>query len=830
MSVLRTATLIGWIILAMTQASAAEPMMRIIPLGKLSGVHVRKPGGMSPEFRGKMWTDYPVKGAFGNGVITEKVGLPLQGEFEPVPAGSYAVMLRGYDYGRGVNVVEVEVNGVKGQLTWGDTHPKSYRWLAKTVLENVPAGGKFAIALRQRGQSCAMLDIVFITADLKAELPSDDALHPLDTPPVPPEFQVRVAGHPLLLFTAEDLPRLRALPFDSSAADAAFAATSFIQTCWGATKVTHELPPKQPGVIPNPVGWKSSEPYPYWTGMAGGITKHMDALTYAALHTGKPEYIAKARDYLLAFSKWTTWTDPQEGGGMAYSNSTRIIATAVVFAYDVLFDWLSEAEKREVEDAMLRNGCEVFERGSRSFGSPRYPAHSTQAFGEPSPMGLMALTMYDRRPEARKYLARCWQLVKMSLDTQMTTPHTEGLMYTRVGMRPMLVFGDALARITGDTSIVAHPYFREIFPYLALYFTAPRKSGLPNFADSTYQPDLLPTIKTAQAYIQDPRINQHLREHFQAPAGGLLSVHCFTPVGPSQDYADLPLDRAFNMGWVALRSAWRDEDGTLFAFNSSPSELGHCHRDANSFVVNVAGQWLATDPGYHEPNPGPDRDFSDGTEGHNSVTVDGQGQCRLGGGKIADFFTSPELAYVLGDAASGYTADLLKTFRRHVIYVRPDYFLVFDEMESDGTPRSFASLLHTDTQGRLSVSGATVLIEKNRQRLWTQVLMPSSPEIETAASARYGPYVRIRAPEKFVKGHHLMLLTPQPAAERTALAQPPAQGEARQEGRQFVVIVRLASRQDTVVINPARVSFNFRGQSGNGPVLLIRDGKAYTGQ
>jgi hypothetical protein len=247
-------------------------------------------------------------------------------------------------------------------------------------------------------------------------------------------------------------------------------------------------------------------------------------------------------------------------------------------------------------------------------------------------------------------------------------------------------------------------------------------------------------------------------------------------------------------------------------------------------VVNVAGQWLATDPGYHEPNPGPDREFSDGTEGHNSMTVDGEVQYRLGGGRIVEFFTSPELAYVVGDAAAGYRADLLRTFRRHVVCVRPDYFLIWDELESDGTPRSFASLLHTDTQGKLSVNGATVLVEKNRQRLWTQVLMPSRPGIELAASKRYGPYVRIRATEKFVKGNYLMLLTPQPApsaGEPTAAGHAPTQAEVRQEGAQFVVIVRVAGRQDTVVINPGRLSFKLGGQSGNGAVLLTRDGKPY---
>ena len=111
--------------------------------------------------------------------------------------------------------------------------------------------------------------------------------------------------------------------------------------------------------------------------------------------------------------------------------------------------------------------------------------------------------------------------------------------------------------------------------------------------------------------------------------------------------------------------------------------------------------------------------------------------------------------------------DSLKTFRRHVVYVRPDYFLIFDELESDGTPRTFASLLHTDNQGELSKQDGYVVIEKQKQRLWTQVLLPERATLEFTrleGSTRYGPYVRIAKPEPFVKGSYLMLLAPQAAA------------------------------------------------------------------
>ena len=427
----------------------------------------------------------------------------------------------------------------------------------------------------------------------------------------------------------------------------------------------------------------------------------------------------------------------------------------------------------------------------------------------------MALAMYDRRPEARPYLSRCWQQVKMSLDTQLTTPHTEGFMYTNTGIEPMVDFGDALVRTTGDTSIVAHPYLKTTLPYWVLYFTAPGRGGLPNFGDSDYQAKLDPMIKVSQAYLQDPRINQYLAEHYRPPDRKLVSAHSFTPIGPRRDYADLPLDRAFHMGWVAMRSAWHDPAGALFAFNSSPSTMGHSHFDANSFVVNVGGEWLATDPGYDAAGP-------KATEGHNSLLVDGRGQVKKGGGKVTGFFTSPAVAYAVGDASASYQADLLKTFRRHVLYVRPDYWLILDELQSNGTPRAFTALLNTSRPGTLTRSGLGLLLEKGGNRLWAEVLLPAEPVVELKGTA-----ARIGSAAKLVKGTYLMLLAPQ-AHARSTPSKLPISATVKQDADRLVVTVRVGEgREDTVVLNPAGGHFCFEGHEGNGQAMVVRNGRVH---
>ncbi len=99
------------------------------------------------------------------------------------------------------------------------------------------------------------------------------------------------------------------------------------------------------------------------------------------------------------------------------------------------------------------------------------------------------------------------------------------------------------------------------------------------------------------------------------------------------------------------------------------------------------------------------------TSTHNTILVNGRGQ--LGGGEawynpsdrdricadgrmsaIIRAESNPVYDYVIGDAYNIYPDDLgLQKFLRHVIYLKPDLFIIVDELET-AAPSNFDWLLH----------------------------------------------------------------------------------------------------------------------------------------
>ncbi len=153
-------------------------------------------------------------------------------------------------------------------------------------------------------------------------------------------------------------------------------------------------------------------------------------------------------------------------------------------------------------------------------------------------------------------------------------------------------------------------------------------------------------------------------------------------------------------GWVAMRTGWDPRDAVL-AFTSSPSEQGHNHFDQNHFTLNVNGEWLLVDYGSKDYAA---LDYTVGTESHNSLLFDGQGQLRRGGGRMERFVDSPGISYAVGDASGAYNGEL--SWKRHILQVKPGgYYIFMDEVKAQSakaaffgsgsiTPKVFSFLLH----------------------------------------------------------------------------------------------------------------------------------------
>lgn len=146
-------------------------------------------------------------------------------------------------------------------------------------------------------------------------------------------------------------------------------------------------------------------------------------------------------------------------------------------------------------------------------------------------------------------------------------------------------------------------------------------------------------------------------------------------------------------GYFVMRSGW-DRDARFCLFEGGPYGRFHQHEDMLSFDLYAHGLPFIVDPGITSYFPNEWTSFYRTTEAHNTVLVDGCGQNRRGQ-TIAEWVESArdktfwrsedrvDVAIATYDAGyAGLDADI--AHRRAVMFVKPNYFLIFDELTGEG--------------------------------------------------------------------------------------------------------------------------------------------------
>jgi hypothetical protein len=169
---------------------------------------------------------------------------------------------------------------------------------------------------------------------------------------------------------------------------------------------------------------------------------------------------------------------------------------------------------------------------------------------------------------------------------------------------------------------------------------------------------------------------------------GVESVASMKPVSAA------PVSRAFpNGGYVVMKSGCERyahqmiiDVGPL----GCPVSSGHGHADLLSIQCTAFGAPVLVDAGTYCYTPEGDwRDFFRGTAAHSTVMVDGRNQVDPDGpfqwqgrpsARLREWCTNAERDFV--DASHGAYAGI--THRRRVLFVKPDYWVVVDDVMDDG--------------------------------------------------------------------------------------------------------------------------------------------------
>ncbi|RKN78235.1 carbohydrate binding domain-containing protein [Paenibacillus ginsengarvi] len=510
---------------------------------------------------------------------------------------------------------------------------------------------------------------------------------------VPPEpvreFPLLTPSHPRLYFTSADLPALQAKATDTvnapfgrtgkmiwdtvkNAADTYLTETSFSRTYYAGKVVTFPLPPVQPGPIESPPGYTT---YPYWTMMTRSIQDRLETLSLAYAVSGNTAYADKAKQYMLSVAGWNNWSDPTYACGGYTCLDTAHLTFGVSMTFDILYDQLTEAERTTVMNALETKGLIPLYKDVRSKLD-----HNIQSL-RAAALGTGAAVLLGHSPNANAYLTRAMSYYKWYLDERVTSGQQEGMLYTSYAMDNMIKAFDHIDRVTGVRDLAEHPFLNDYLVRWIVYSLAPGGAGLANFSDSDPSNYFSLTMNVINAWLNNGQAGWYLKETGGAASGtdGFIYFRPNAVITPPDTWQ--PSTVLDENGWALLRSGW-ERDDVLFAMASNKSALGHNHYDQNSFQIATNGSWVATDPGYQDYVAGPVNDFTVRL-GHSTIQVDGKGQSSLGGGTMTEGLLAPTYDYIKGSAAGAYGNPKLTRFDRHVVYLKPDTFVMLDDIQSN---------------------------------------------------------------------------------------------------------------------------------------------------
>ncbi|HHT28576.1 MAG TPA: DUF4962 domain-containing protein [Firmicutes bacterium] len=412
----------------------------------------------------------------------------------------------------------------------------------------------------------------------------------------------------------------------------------------------------------------------------------MQEFAFLYLVTGKKEYAEAGKQLLLNFARWNP------AGSTAYRQGNPEISMRLLYYIPRAYTWLYDALTEEERD-IVRYSAQIRGREAHSmikglpFETNPYSSHPGRMLGF---LGQLSIAFLDEIPEARDWLEYVVQLAFAVYPAWggEAGGYSEGLGYWSAYMSWVFDFFDAL-KVAADLDLYQKPFFRNT-GYFALYAGYPGV-GTP-FSDGQ---NSLVGSGQGNVMTQLARVHQngYFRWYVDRVGGGdrstifsLLFKHQ-TPA--AVEPADLPDARWFSdVGWVSLhRDLTALGDNMVFTFKSSPmGTASHSHADQNAFVLYAYGDGVAISTGLYPWSRSPHHDqWTNQTLSKNSILIDGRGQSTFdfdAKGEILGLFHSSGYDYTAGEAVVSYKNPNLTRYSRHVFYIRPDLYLLVDDLRA----------------------------------------------------------------------------------------------------------------------------------------------------
>jgi len=496
---------------------------------------------------------------------------------------------------------------------------------------------------------------------------------------------------------------------------------------------------------------------------------------FVFLVTGEDQYLRLARDLLTVSVDYYNQCY-REGKSVSWYSFSRINAWA---AYDWIYNHLPEGERKALGRSFLKAIENVQPTRQReSFALENWSGPISGFYSTPGIIWYAGLATYREGIDnelAEKWLRKGYELYLELLEYRSAAAGDDGgtasaaLNYA-LAAYPWAEFNffHTYNSATGDNIAERWPYLAYLPGYLFWnWLPGARYFGTGDSYHSSnriplgsmhmhlsqiihFYGDRMPQEAAFAKWIRQ-KIKRNDRTSFRFAR---FLVHKNHPeLEPALPPDDLPLSRHFdNMGQIFFRSGYGPLD-TYACFTSGGTTEMHKHYDHNNFVI-FKGGFLALDTGTR-PEPGQHLShYYCRTVAHNCILIhmpgeqmprywgnpapeeevlpypnDGGQRQRGTGSKVVAFETTPHYGYAAGDATETYHQDKCGLALRQLVFLPPDFFVVFDRVVSKKPEFKKTWLLHTATEPRLK--GDTFYADQDNGRLFCRTLLPEKPEIAT---------------------------------------------------------------------------------------------------
>jgi hypothetical protein len=412
-----------------------------------------------------------------------------------------------------------------------------------------------------------------------------------------------VKGHPRIFFTPETIAARKKSGLADRAQhilEKALKDSSYLKI--PLESITEGIDRTGENLVGGPYAQNSVgfDAYGKWLRPTSQLRSIIETTAFRYALTGDQKAGQIGKEALLKFSRFSKWNFDWMLNRKFWSYyPVGYMIKSVALGYDMLYDLMTEEERKEVRTAMLEKGIKLFYRDMVEMN--RMPSNLTNHISVlVSGMGLAAAAMYGddpSLPDQDKYLAGILTKTRAFIDNTYYEDGSYGepkTGYMDMATRDLAEWIAGLDNVFGidlSNTTAVENYYK--YPLQASF-----SDGLIHSYGDGGRKYYGFTQEHSEWFVHkkgNPFIYKFVKPYWDAGNGGFLGYLWYRDDIKPRDRSELPESKTFSAQGMVMRSGWGD-DATVITTRVGPHS-NHYHFDQGSFQIMKNGEELLTDPG-----------------------------------------------------------------------------------------------------------------------------------------------------------------------------------------------------------------------------------------